>query len=522
VTLRSERLTLAVLCLAVGSYSLLQSMTIPTLPLIEHELRTDQTTVSWVLTAFLLAASVATPIVGRYGDSYGKRRLLVFSLVVLSIGSLAAAAATNIGVMIAARVLQGIGGGVLPLAFGIVRDEIPSRRVAGAIGLISSVLALGSGAGIVVAGPIVDALGYHALFLLPAVVAACAVAVTVVAIPESPTRSFERVSVVPALALGGWLVPLIVALTKAPQWGWQSPRVAGLFGGAIVAFVLWIIAERRAAIPLLDLRMLRIRAVWTSNLVALLTGAALYSSFGFLPQFNQTPRMNGYGFGATVTEAGHMMLPGTICAFVMGLLGARIAERIGSRTTIFLGSVTTSLALWMAAFAHAQKWEVYVVSGLTGVGAGLAFACLSNVVVAAVPASQTGVATGMNANLRTVGGSFGVAILTSLVAVDTTSSGFPAESGYTRGFAVLAMLSLVAGFCALLIPRSPLRDRPTELRAARIGSEWEGLVEGAQAVAVATGVAVSANPCGCNKERTAHCPGDQAHVDVRGAASPLA
>lgn len=463
-------LTLAVLAAAVASYSLLQTMSIPTLPLIEHELDTDQATVAWVLTAFLVSSAVSTPLVGRLGDAFGKRRLLVVSLSLLAVGSLAAAAAPKIEVMILARVLQGFGGGVLPLAFGIARDEMPPARVPGSIGLISSLLAVGSGTGIVVAGPIVDGLGYHALFVLPAILTALAAIAAALVIPESPVRSFQGVSFAPALALSGWLVPLLLGLTKAPIWGWTSTRVLGLFGVTVVMCIAWVQAERRATAPLIDLGLLRFRGVWSTNLVALLTGAALYSSFGLLPQFNQTPRETGYGFSASVTEAGHMMLPGTICSFMLGLVGARIAARIGLRTTIVLGTFAISGALAMAALAHQQAWQLYVVSGLSGVGAGLAFACLSTAVVESVPPSQTGVATGMNANLRTVGGSIGVAVTTTLATAHTLPSGYPLESGYTQGFAVLAGSAGAAALAALLIP--DLRG-PVEHPAA------EGLVDGA-------------------------------------------
>jgi EmrB/QacA subfamily drug resistance transporter len=449
------RMTFAVLAIGVCSYSLLQSMTVPALPRIQQELDTDQSTAAWVLTAFLLAASVATPIGGRLGDSLGKRRMLVVSLSALAVGAVVAALATSIEVMIAARVVQGLGGGALPLAFGIIRDELPPRQIPGAIAFTSSLLAVGFGAGIVLAGPIIDTLGYHWLFLLPALVSGAGAVAAMLVVPESAVRSGEPIAATPAFLLTGWLVALLVGVSKAPQWGWTSPAVVGCLVAAAAFFGLWVYAERTAAFPLIDLHLMSTRGVWSANLVALLIGIAMYGSFGFLPQFNQTPSVNGYGFGATVAEAGHMMLPAAAGTFLCGLVAARLATRIGVRQAIVLGCLITSGGLGAAVFAHDQKWEMYLAGGLSGLGTGLTFACLANAVIAAVPPEKTGVATGMNANIRTVGGSIGAAVMTTIVTANVQPSGFPAEGGYTVGFAFLASATLLGGLAGLLIPRAP-------------------------------------------------------------------
>ena len=137
---------LAVLALGGGAYALLQSLVVPALPVLKHDLHTTTTGVAWIFTSYLLAASVVTPIAGRLGDMFGKKRVLVLSLVGLTLGSLLAALATSLPLMIVARTTQGLGGAIFPLAFGIIRDEFPRHRVAGAIALISGLLGIGSGA----------------------------------------------------------------------------------------------------------------------------------------------------------------------------------------------------------------------------------------------------------------------------------------------------------------------------------------------------------------------------------------
>lgn len=445
-------LTFAVLAVAVSSYSLMQSLTIPVLSEIERELNTDQNTVTWVLTAYLLSASVFTPIMGRLGDAFGKERLLVLSLVALAAGSLLAALASSIGVLIVARIIQGVGGGVLPLAFGIIRDEFPHHKVGGAVSVVSSLLAVGFGAGIVLAGPIVSGLGYHWLFWLPFIVTSIAAVASIVFVPESPVRTPGRISVLPAVLLSGWLVALLLALSEAPKWGWGSGRTIGLLVLAAVLVVAWIRVEQRAAVPLIDMHMMRLPGVWTTNLVALLVGIGMYASFGFIPQFIQTPSASGYGFGSSVTESGMLMLPSAVATFLTGLVAASIARRVGPKAVVVFGSALAAGGMFMLAYFHDTKTEIAVSNGITGVGIGLAFACLAGLIVGAVPPEQTGVASGMNANIRTIGGSVGTAVMASIVTAHFLPSGFPKEIGYTAGFAVLGGALLLAAIAGLAIP----------------------------------------------------------------------
>jgi MFS family permease len=453
------RVTFAVLSAGVAAFALLQSLVIPVLTTVQRELHTTQGTATWVLTAYLLSASVMTPILGRIGDMTGKKRVFVGTLVALAAGSLLAAVAPSIGVLIAARVIQGIGGGMVPVAFGIIRDEFPARMVAGAVGVLASLTAAGAGLGIVLAGPIVDVLGYHWLFWLPMILTVVAAVSAVLFVPESPVRTAGRISWRPAVLLSGWLVALLVALSEAPDWGWGSGRVTGLLAGAAVLAAAWVWAELHAAMPLIDMQMMRRTAVWTNNLVGLLIGVGMYATFAFLPEFVQTPSAAGYGFGASITRSGLMLLPSAITMFVVGMFAGRLARRLGGKVLVVAGCLTGAAAMAILAFAHGHEWEIYLSSAIMGVGFGLVFSAMSALVVAAVPSSQTGVASGMNANIRTIGGSIGAAVMASIVTSQVGPSGLPAESGYTTGFAAMAGGLVLAGLAGLLIP-SPRDPQP--------------------------------------------------------------
>jgi EmrB/QacA subfamily drug resistance transporter len=447
-----HRVTFAVLTMGIGAYALLQSLVIPVLTTVQHDLHTSQDTVTWVLTAYLLSASIFTPVLGRIGDMMGKKRVFVITLVALAVGSLLAALTNSIGIMIVARVIQGVGGGMVPVAFGIIRDEFPAERVAGAVGALAALTAIGAGLGIVLAGPIVEALDYHWLFWLPMILTVAAAVLAVLVVPESPVRNPGRISWPPVLLLSGWLVALLVALSEAPDWGWGSGRVLGLLAAAVVLALVWVFAELRAATPLIDMTMMRLKGVWTNNLVALLIGVGMYATFAFLPEFVQTPSVAGYGFGASITRSGLMLLPATITMFVTGMFVGKLTRRLGGKVLVIAGCLVGAVAMSILAFAHAQQWEIYLSTALMGIGFGLAFSAMSALVVAAVPASQTGVASGMNANIRTIGGSIGSAAMASIVTSHLAASGLPKESGYTTGFAALTGCLVLAALAGLLIP----------------------------------------------------------------------
>ena len=455
-----HQVTFAVLALGVAAFALLQSLVIPVLTTVQHELHTSQGTATWVLTAYLLSASIMTPILGRIGDMTGKKRVFVATLIALAAGSLLAAVASSIGVLIVARVIQGIGGGMVPVAFGIIRDEFPARKVTGAVGILASLTAVGAGLGIVLAGPIVNLLGYHWLFWIPMILTVVAAVSAVLFVPESPVRTPGRISWRPALLLSAWLVALLIALSQAPVWGWGSGPVIGLLTGAVVLAAGWVISELRAATPLIDMKMMRQTAVWTLNLVALLIGVGMYATFAFLPEFVQTPAAAGYGFGASITRSGLMLLPSAITMFGVGMFAGRLAARLGGKVLVVAGCLIGSVAMAILAFAHQQQWEIYLSNAIMGVGFGLAFAAMSALVVAAVPHSQTGVASGMNANIRTIGGSIGAAVMASIVTSQLGPSGLPKEAGYTIGFAAMAGGLVLAALAGLLIP-SAQRLRPS-------------------------------------------------------------
>jgi EmrB/QacA subfamily drug resistance transporter len=442
----------------VTAYTIGQSLLAPVLPTLESELHTSEADVTWVLTCYLLSAAVCTPIFGRLGDARGKKRMLVAALSVLTVGSFMAALATSLPAMLAARAVQGAGGGVLPLSFGIVRDEVPPAEVPGTIGVISALSGVGSGLGIVLAGPIVEHLGYHWLFWMPAVVTAAAALGAWLLVPESPVTSPSKINWAAALLLSCWLVALLLAVSQAPQWGWLAPRVLGLIALAAVGAVVWTRAEARSPHPLIDMAVMRLRSVWTNNAVAFGLGVIMYVSFSFVPIFVQTPPSADYGLGVSVTQAGLMVLPQTMSVFVMASLAAPLARRFGAKTLLVSAPLFAVAAFTLLAFAHQHAWQIYLATGVLGIGVGLAFSTSSSLLAAAVPARHTGAALGMNANIRVVGGAIGSAAMTSVILVGAAPGKPPLESGWSHGFEMLATVSALCVVAAALVPAA---NRPS-------------------------------------------------------------
>jgi EmrB/QacA subfamily drug resistance transporter len=455
-------LILGVLALGGAAYALLQSLVVPALPALQQDLHTSTSGVAWVFTAYLLAASVVTPIAGRLGDMYGKKRVLVVTLSGLAAGSLLAAVVTTLPLMIVARTVQGLGGAIFPLAFGIIRDEFPRERVAGAIALVSGILGIGGGLGIVLAGPILQHLSYHWLFWIPLAVTAVAAAAAFVLIPESTIREPGNIHWLGGVLLAAWLVALLVAVSEGSAWGWGSAKTIGLVVASVVFAAAWVRAESRSRHPLVDMRMMRLSGVWTTNTAALLLGFGMYSAFILIPQFVQTSTSTGYGFGASVSQAGLFLVPTTIALLITSPISGRLSNVVGSKVPLVVGSLVTALAFVVLAVAG-SRWEIYLASALVGIGVGFAFASLANLIVEAVPPGQTGVATGMNTIVRTIGGAIGAVVAASVLSAHVLAGGEPTKGGYTITFSICAAVLLVGVLASLAVPGRGRRQARMEL-----------------------------------------------------------
>lgn len=472
-----RRATFPVLMLVIVAVNLPQSVVVPVLPRLQADYDTSQVAATWLITGFLLSGGVAIPILGRLGDVHGRRRMLVIALVTLAVGSAGSALAPTIGWAILARLVQGVGSGAVPVAFAALRDALPLGRLRTGAAVLGTVGSIAFSGGIVAAGPLLDSLGRPALFGLCCLVALAAVVGVLIVVPDSrDPRPEGRFDILPVLLFSGGLVCLLLAISQSSERGWNSPLVLGLVVTAAVLALAWLAAERRATVPFIDLDMLRRRGLWTSNMVAFLAGIGLFGSAAALPQLIQIPSSAGYGVDAGLDTVGLLMMPTALTAFLTGLCTGTLYRMLSARAVLVLGTGLSAASFVGFAVWHDDRGSIIGWCALQGAGNGLILATLASVVVISVPASQTGVANGMNNNIRTLGGSLGAAVTAAILAAHTDVAGgddsLIGERGFVMAFVMMAATMVIAGFAALLVPAPRSEMRLPGVRPSRAKSNY--------------------------------------------------
>lgn len=442
------------------AFALMQTLVIPALPVLQHDLHTSTEWVTWVVTIYLLTGSVVTPIIGRLGDQYGMVKMMVVSLTSFLIGSLGCLVSWNVASLIVFRGIQGVGAAVFPLAYAIIRDEFPEEKWSVTMGTVSATLGVGGGLGIVTAGLVVDNLNWRWLFVVSAVIGAVALVLVWRFIPESPNRMSAKPDIFGALFLSGGLIALLVALTEGPDRGWSSSVVVGLFVASAVLLVAWGLVESKVRQPMVDLRMMARRAVLFTNLTAFISGFSLYATWVLLPQFFQLPgnlppslqHYASYGLDTSVLVAGLWILPCSIAIVITGPIGGMLGRRIGARIPLAIGMLLFAIGAAGIGMFHSTAVAVSMSFMICGCGIGFAFASMPRLIVGAVAPSETGVATGMNNVIRTIGGVVGAQIAAVLLAANVSpGTQIPTEHGFVLSFWLSAVSALVGVVTALLV-----------------------------------------------------------------------
>jgi len=463
----SSRAAFAAIAISVASLALLQNLVIPVIPLIASDFGVTADAASWTNTAWLIAAAVATPLLGRIGDLRGRRNTFLVVIGVVALGDIIASFAANLPVLILARVLQGVGGALFPLAFGLLRDVMPRERLTGAIGATSAIIGIGGAAGSVLAGPLAALLGWHGIFAVPFIAAVAGIVLTVTLVPRSGARAEGRVNTLSALLLSGWLIALLVPLSSGARWGWTSPATLGLFAAAVILMAAWVVSELRSDSPLVDLRLMAARAIWPVNAAALLIGVAAFGFWGYLPQFLETPVSSGWGLGLTVQAAGIALLPLLVGMSAVGFAAGAIARVVPLRVMMALGALLMAGGVVLAVAEHTALITIAIAGGVFGLGIGLAYASAASIIVESVPADRTGIATGVNANLRTIGSAIGSAFTTAVVFGSVAPGDEPGFDSYTLAWLTIAGAAVVAAVIVLAVrPRRADAATPRPLETA--------------------------------------------------------
>jgi EmrB/QacA subfamily drug resistance transporter len=449
-----HNVTLAVLGVGALAFALAQTTVVPALTAMQHAFGVGTSDITWMVTAYFLAASIATPMLGKLGDMFGKERFLAISLGAFAVGSVVCALGGSLGLEIVGRVLQGVGGGVFPLSFGIVRDEFPREKVPTGIALLGAIVGIGAAIGLPLGGLLVDQASYHWIFWMSAAMGVAATITTIKLVPESPVRTPGKLDVGGAAIMAVGLSFVLVAVSRANEWGWGSDKTLGLIAAGLVVLAAFVAFERRHAAPLINMKTLARPAVLTTDVATLLVGFGLFGTYVLIPQMAQLPKGHEIGLGLNAFEAGLLMAPGGLAMLVVAPIVGKAGERVGSKPPLLVGCVLAALGLVGLALAHDHVWEVILWGLVLNSGVSCAFAALPNLIVNAVEPHETGEATGVNTIARNVGASLGGQVAASIIASHVIAGGLPADSGFKTAFLMSAGVALLAGAAGLLIPAS--------------------------------------------------------------------
>ncbi|MGZ0234464.1 MFS transporter [Streptomyces sp. CPS1] len=458
--------------------AVMQTLLVPVIKDLPQLLHTAPSNATWVLTSTLLSGAVATPIMGRLGDLYGKRRMLIASLAVMVIGALVSAFTSQLLTMIVGRTLQGFAMGAIPLGIGLMRDMLPRERLGSAMALMSSSIGVGGGLALPAAALVAQHTDWHALFYGAAGLGVLAIALTLLVVPESPMRARGSFDLPGALGLSAGLVLFLLPITKGSDWGWTSGTTLGLFLAAVVVLVLWGLYELRAGAPLVDLRTTARPAVLFTNLASIMVGVAFYVVSLVLPQLLQLPKATGYGLGQSMVVAGLCVAPLGLTMMFTAPVYARLSARYGPRTTLIIGLLIIAVGYGGGLGLMEAPWETILTSVILGAGIGLAYSSLPALIVGAVPASETGAANGLNTLMRSIGTSVSSAVIGMVLANTAHTVGglaIPTMHGFRVSFLIATGAVAVGLVMALCLPRTG--RAPQQHVQLRASSEEDAVLE---------------------------------------------
>ncbi|WP_314036891.1 MFS transporter [Dietzia sp. CH92] len=457
-----ENRLIAVLAFAGIVVSLSQTLVIPLLGKLPAILDTSAVNAAWVVTVTLLAGAVGGPVMGRLGDLYPKKFVLIGCTAVMVAGSVLCALAGSLWPMLIGRFLQGLGIGVIPIGIATMREVLPAARLAPSISLMSSSLGVGGALGLPAAAALAQYGSWQWMFWGTALLGLGIMAAMALQLRRmSAAKPDGTLDVVGALGLAVGLVSLLLAVSKGADWGWGSRMTLGLFALAAVAFPAWGWWVLRHRSPLVDLRVAARRPVLMTNIATVLVGMGMYAQLLILPQILQLPLATGHGLGQSMVAMGLWTAPGGLAMMAVSPISGRLIGTRGPKFTLVLGALVISSGYVSAVFLMGSTWGVMAAGALTNAGVGLAYGAMPALIMASVPRTEISSANSVNTLMRSVGTTTSAAalgVVLTQMSVDYQGLFAPTEAGFRTGLVIGCVVALLAAAVAATIP-PPWEDR---------------------------------------------------------------
>ncbi|WP_346433718.1 MFS transporter [Nonomuraea composti] len=435
--------------------SLSQTVVVPLIGVLPTLLGTTASNASWVITVTLLAGAVTTPVMGRLGDLYGKRRMMLLCSLPLVVGCVICAFAGSLAPMVIGRGLQGMGMGMIPLGISALRDVLPPHRLGPSIALMSSSMGIGGALGLPLAAAVAEYASWRALFWGSAALSLVVAVLIWLLVPVTPARAKGRVDLIGALGLGAGLVCLLLGVSKGADWGWSSGTTLGLLAAAVVLLPSWGWWELRVRDPLVDLRVTARPQVLLTNVASIVVGFSMYAQALIVIQILQLPAATGYGLGQSMLAAGLWMAPSGLMMMVGSPLGARLSAARGPKVTLIVGSLVMALGYGLSLILLGSPWGLLVITCVISVGVGFAYGSMPALIMGAVPLSETGAANSFNTLMRSIGTTASAAVIgvvLSQLTIDFGGHPLPSETGFHTGMLIGCGAALMAAAVTMALP----------------------------------------------------------------------
>jgi MFS family permease len=426
----------------------------------------DPVGIGWVITGFMLVATISAAICGRLGDIFGRRRVLLIVMAVASVGSVISAAAPNLFWVVVGRSIQGVAGAILPLCYGLVRENFPDIRVGVNIGIISATASGGAMIGVLLGGVLVDTTGWRMIFVFSALLAVAAIIAVSMLVPKGRQGVGDPVDWVGAILFTIGLGTLLYSLGLGESHGWGGSEQLSFVAVGLVALIIWTWWELRVSHPMIDVRLMLDRQIGLTLLAMVFAAVGAMNINQIVLVMLQQPVGTDVGLGVSATEAGVLHMPQGILGVIASPLVGWYAARKGGRSGMILATAVISAAWIGMVVNHASIPIMVLWMSMSGFGVGALMAAVPNLIVEVAPAERTSEATGLAQIVRKIGMTCGAQLVAISLATSTVRAGsgaFPDASAYALSYGWVAIACFTAFLLSLLIPRRK--------RSANIGRE---------------------------------------------------